>query len=252
MTLQQNAPPAPPPQPPDQVPQLPGQAPLGNAPLENAPSAQPTYSFPGSQSPQRLLDAAKAQQSELQRQQRTLESRREDIVDEINSVDTPAAALPGLQARLVEVDARISAMDAQVAEADALVAQRTAVPGAVPPRSQNVSDGPPDGLIALPIVFTIFVLFPLSIAYARRLWTRGGTVVAPVPREVRDRLDQMAEAVESVALEVERIGEGQRFLTRVLTESPRELGAGAMQPVAAPQPVEPARVRREAEGNWTG
>ncbi len=229
MTVQQNAPPVPDQPPP--APQSPDLPPPSSAPVGDA-----SVLLPGSQSPVRLLDAAKAQQAELQRQQRSLENRREDILDEINSVETPAAALPGLQARLGEVDARISAIDAQVAEADALVVQRTAIPGAVPPRRDNVSSGPPDGLIAIPIVFTIFVLFPLAIGFARRMWKRGSTIVAPVPQEVRDRLDQMGDAVETMALEVERIGEGQRFLTRVMTENRRELGAGAMQPVPVPVP----------------
>lgn len=243
MMVQQIAPPVPdqpPAVPPAPAPTLPGPSTVGD---NNA-------FIPGAQSPQRLLDAAKAQQVELQRQQRSLENRRDDVLDEINSSDTPAAALPGLQGRLAELDARISATDAQIAEADALVVQRTAIPGAVPPRNDNVPSGPPDGLIAIPIVFTIFVLFPLAVGYARRMWKRGATVIAPVPKEVRDRLDQMGDAVESMALEVERIGEGQRFLTRVMTESPRELSAGGLPPITVPRPAEASPLRREAEGHW--
>ncbi len=243
MMVQQNAPAA-----PDQPPADPPAAAPASPDLSQV--GDNNVFIPGAQSPQRLLDAAKSQQAELLRQLRGLEGRREDVLDEINSSGTPEAALPGLQARLAELDARISALDAQVAEADALVVQRTAVPGAVPPRNENVSNGPPDGLIAIPIVFTIFVLFPLAIGYARRLWKRGATVIAPVPAEVRNRLDQMGDAVESMALEVERIGEGQRFLTRVMTENRRELGAGAMQPVAVPQSAEAPPVPREREGNW--
>ncbi len=244
--VQQNAPPAPSPlpdAPPIRDGSQPGPVPIG----ENA------YFVPGSQSPARMLDAAKAYQRELQRQQERLESRREDLVDEINDSDTPDAALAGLQARLTEIDARISTLDAQLAEADAKVAQQSAVPGAVQSSSSSQSrpnNGPSDGMIAIPIVFTIFVLFPLAIGYARRMWKRGATIIAPVPKEVRDRLDQMGEAVESMALEVERIGEGQRFLTRVMSENPRELGAGGMQPIAVPRPAEAAPVRREAQENW--
>ncbi|MFN7700551.1 MAG: hypothetical protein ACK5U8_21825 [Deltaproteobacteria bacterium] len=50
-----------------------------------------------------------------------------------------------------------------------------------------------------------------------------------------DRLEQMVQAVESIAIEVERIGEGQRFLTKVLSEQNRQLGAGAAQPIQVPQ-----------------
>jgi hypothetical protein len=45
----------------------------------------------------------------------------------------------------------------------------------------------------------------------------------------------MGQAVESIAIEVERIGEGQRFLTKVMSEQNRQLGAGAAQPIQVPQ-----------------
>ena len=79
------------------------------------------------------------------------------------------------------------------------------------------------------------MLFPVALAYSRRLWKRGATVIAPVPREVTDRLEQMGQAVESIAIEVERIGEGQRFLTRVMSDQNRQLGAGAAQPIPVNQ-----------------
>jgi hypothetical protein len=36
-----------------------------------------------------------------------------------------------------------------------------------------------------------------------------------------DRLDRLEQAVEAIALEVERVGEGQRYLTRVLENRPQ-------------------------------
>jgi hypothetical protein len=60
-------------------------------------------------------------------------------------------------------------------------------------------------------------------------------MVPPVPTEIRDRLEQLGQSVESIALEVERIGEGQRFMTKVMTESGRALGAGAAQPIPVAQ-----------------
>jgi hypothetical protein len=98
----------------------------------------------------------------------------------------------------------------------------------------------------IPIVFTIFVLAPIAIAYARRIWKRGATVIAPVPREVTDRLEAMGQAVESIAVEVERIGEGQRFLTRVMSDQGRQLGQGAAQPIPVAQPAAQAVPREDA------
>ena len=98
------------------------------------------------------------------------------------------------------------------------------VPGAKPPdEPEPRPDGPPEALIAIPIVFTIFVLFPLAIAWARRLWKKPITGPAPIPPELMDRMARLEQAMESVAEEVERIGEGQRFVTKLFAEGPRPL-----------------------------
>ena|SRR5256885_2163894 len=36
------------------------------------------------------------------------------------------------------------------------------------------------------------------------------------------RMEQLTQAVEAIAIEVERLGEGQRFVTKLLAERPRE------------------------------
>ena len=61
------------------------------------------------------------------------------------------------------------------------------------------------------------VLFPLARAWARRIENRGESPLA-MSGELTARLDRIERAVESVALEVERISEGQRFVTKVLAE----------------------------------
>jgi hypothetical protein len=74
-------------------------------------------------------------------------------------------------------------------------------------------------------VFTLFVLFPLTLAYARRLWRRGAVAVAELPKVLAERLTRLDQAVDTIAIEVERISEGQRFLTKVMTDhSSRALG----------------------------
>ena len=55
-------------------------------------------------------------------------------------------------------------------------------------------------------------------------------------------MKRMEEAIDSIAVEMERIGEGQRFVTRVLAEHGRELepASQSRQPVseAAPRVLE--------------
>lgn len=71
------------------------------------------------------------------------------------------------------------------------------------------------------------VFYPLARALARRL--EGGVAsVAPSMQGVEDRLDRIERSVEAIALEVERVSEGQRFVTKLLAEK-------------APSPLPPAR-----------
>ena len=63
----------------------------------------------------------------------------------------------------------------------------------------------------------VILLLPLVLVLARRLWVRGPR------REMLDfenspRLQRIEQAIESIAVEVERIGEAQRFTTKLLAE----------------------------------
>jgi hypothetical protein len=185
--------------------------------------------------PQAVYAGLVHQQRELNNQLEELKSERSNAgtwLREEHKLD--AADRAGLQKRIVTVDARIEALEAQRAVVDAQVASAAAVPGAVVDPPRYVRQGPPDELIALGALFMLVAILPISIAYARRIWRRGGTNVAALPSDMSERLTQIDQAVESIALEVERIGEGQRFITRVLAEPSRVVaGDGQAQPVNA-------------------
>jgi Zn-dependent protease with chaperone function len=76
-----------------------------------------------------------------------------------------------------------------------------------------------EDIIVVAIVFGTLgcVLFPLARAWARRIEGRGDAPAA-MPGDVAARLERIERAVESVAVEVERISEGQRFVTKVLAD----------------------------------
>lgn len=71
----------------------------------------------------------------------------------------------------------------------------------------------PLGFFAM--VATVAVGWPLARAFARRVEREGS---AKVPPEVASRLERIEQAVDAIAVEVERISEGQRFTTKLLTE----------------------------------
>jgi hypothetical protein len=60
------------------------------------------------------------------------------------------------------------------------------------------------------------VLFALG---AQRLTVRRrGLLAAADPALKDDRMRNLEQAIDSIAVEVERVGEGQRFVTKLLTE----------------------------------
>jgi hypothetical protein len=62
------------------------------------------------------------------------------------------------------------------------------------------------------------VLLPMSIAWGIRYVKRGAAAVAAFPSDLADRLTNIERSVEAVAIEVERLGEGQRFVTQLLAD----------------------------------
>jgi len=65
-------------------------------------------------------------------------------------------------------------------------------------------------------VAVIIIGLPLARAFARRMDRRGSQ--GQVPAELSSQLSHLNQAVDAIALEVERISEGQRFTARLLSE----------------------------------
>jgi hypothetical protein len=175
----------------------------------------------------------KAQETELRNQLDQLNGTRETITGQLEEMSTTAPERKALEQRLTDVDQRIVTVDGMIASNAVQTAQAASMPGAVVEPPPYVRPGPPEEAWVAGGFFLVLVIFPLTIAYARRIWRRGAVAVSAFPKELSDRLFRMEQAVEATSLEVERIGEGQRFLTRLFTEgeSARALGTGAAQPI---------------------
>lgn len=100
-----------------------------------------------------------------------------------------------------------------------------------------------DNVAAIAAAFTVFVLFPIAIAIARFIWKRAGKArpLAQLPEETGQRLERLEQGVDAIAIEIERVAEGQRFVTRLLSEG--------QSPVIALQPAQGAdEVRVQSTG----
>jgi hypothetical protein len=186
---------------------------------------------PGGSSPTAVWEAFRNQRRELQDQLENLGDQRQEISRQLREPMVSGVDQKGLETRLTAIDARIAETEKALAEADAAVARSAAVPGAVPPPTPPPRrEGPPEEAFVLAGLFMFIVILPLTIAYARRIWRRGAAAVSTIPKDIYDRFNRIDQAVDSVAIEVERIGEGQRFLTRTLAEQ-HALGAGPAERV---------------------
>lgn len=200
-----------------QAPAAPGApvlAPAVPAPAQLVINGQPVST------PQAAYHAFRAQRRELSRQLEELQDSRQSIAESLTGDALAQADRAGLEQRLKAIDERIISLDGQIAQADAQVAQAAAIPGAAIELPSPGRDGPPEEAFVLGGMLIVFVVLPLTIAYARRIWRRSAKVIATFPQELSDRLIRVEQSVEATALEVERIGEGQRFMTKLFTEGP--------------------------------
>ena len=69
---------------------------------------------------------------------------------------------------------------------------------------------------AFATVITLAIGIPIVRAYTRKIDAQARNPGIPV--EVTSRLERIEQAIEAVAIEVERISEGQRFTTKLLSE----------------------------------
>lgn len=185
--------------------------------------------------PQAILRGFRAQRDELGEQLRSAENLRESIVEDIRQSREQGLDLTGLNNRLAEVDKRIASIDQQIASAELEVARATAVPGAIPQEPKVVyrnGGGDEEGAFAGGFAFCLALMVPYLLWRRRRRQKRGPAIAAPAD----ERLRSIEQSVEAIAVEMERIGEGQRFMSRLFTERGglSALGEGAAQPVGVP------------------
>ncbi|HEX2779186.1 MAG TPA: hypothetical protein VHM30_06795 [Gemmatimonadaceae bacterium] len=78
--------------------------------------------------------------------------------------------------------------------------------------------GPAEFFITLAAFISgTIILTPIARAFGRRIENQSKQ--PPLPSAAQDaRFDRLEQAVEAVAIEVERIAEGQRFVTKLLAD----------------------------------
>jgi hypothetical protein len=165
--------------------------------------------------------------------QRDIERIVEDALQNVQTQVPPAE-----RARIQEALARLRARrEFDIRDSRPVIAQAPFDPATmIPPQAVDMA-------VAFFATCAIIIIgLPLARAFARRMDRRGATVAPP---DLNPRLDRMEQAIEAIAIEVERISEGQRFVTRLMAEE-RGLPAGSPAGSWAERKREPEPVARSA------
>ena len=182
--------------------------------------------------------ALRDRRSEISNQLESATSRRNSLADRLRRVD--AAARPGIEQRITLLDQRILQLenDLSVTGRQLTAAKPDLFTSTQAPRffARNVSGAVSTGGTFLVVAITGMIIL-------RSLRGRGrGPQRAALSADAEQRLERLEQGVDAIAIEVERIAEGQRFMTRVLTENREMAMLGVGQ-----APAEPVRVREREE-----
>ena len=167
----------------------------------------------------------KSRRSQLSDQLTSAVGRRNKISEQIAAAPN-GASRTGLEQRLVVLDKRIVQLETDIASSGRqLAAVPTSIIGSQsdPPTKGDI----PDNVAAISGTAIVLLGFPLVLTLARNLWKRGTRKAVAAQQQlspaVEQRLERVEQGVDAIAIEIERISEGQRFVTKLLSEGPAGL-----------------------------
>ena len=148
--------------------------------------------------------------------------RRDETAQKLEKAADPANQ-KGLQQRLTVLDDRVARLETELDQVGRALA---AAPYSALPAGTSQPDvqvGEVMNMVSVVVPSALFFVLALT---AMTMWFKRRSR-APEPRSKAEleRLDRLEAAVETIAVEMERVSEGQRFVTRILTEGRNEAPA---------------------------
>jgi len=182
----------------------------------------------------------RARRSELSDQLSSAQGRRNTIANTLRKDNLSGPERSGLESQLSVLDQRIARIERDI---DVTGQQLASAPGSLLSSSTSsppFRNGPSGGQVtAISIIFLLAVALPVVITMCLR-FLRRPVPARPDPevREINGRLENLERGMEAVAIEIERMSEGQRFVTKLLSEGtarPIELSNRAADALRASQ-----------------
>jgi hypothetical protein len=182
-----------------------------------------------------------ARRSEMSDQVVSARGRRTTLARQYESAT--GANRSGLEQQLRVLDQRIAQLEVDIGDSGRALSAYTGPSTSMGyPVSSPINIGPGQ-TTAISIIFIIFVLGPLSASFGRLIWRRSARpTLPPAWNDASNRLERLEQAVDTIAVEMERVSEGQRFITKIMTQrdSSESAGEGAASSVA-PNSGDPQR-----------
>lgn len=184
------------------------------------------------------VDALQVQVSQLSEQLGALRAQRDVLRGRMSRMPKNADRAD-FDAQRAQMDAQITQIDMQLEAAKAQIGARVGVQSYQVGSNGKVDvsrRGPDiDMVIGLSFALAMVIALPIALASARRIW-RGKPKDAPVKADdSSQRMERLEHAVDAIAIEIERVAEGQRFVTKIFAERPATVPASAIAPGLAPQ-----------------
>ncbi|MFL5595298.1 MAG: hypothetical protein ACJ785_11890 [Gemmatimonadaceae bacterium] len=165
-----------------------------------------------------------SQREELSEQLTNVASRRRSLAEEIRNT-RDASTRTGLEDRLRVLDQRILQLETDLGTTGRQISSAPAELTASaesrnPPASGDDFD---EGVMAGG--FSVLLFMSVVLFFARRRWKRSPrTLPSSMESESAQRLERLEHGIDAIAIEIERVTEGQRFVTKLLSESQAPLG----------------------------
>ena len=160
----------------------------------------------------------KAREHELKSQLEDVQDRRNDLAQQAEQ--TTGTARAALQSRVDALDQRLIQIETDLGTVGRDLAATAPVSIVTPPPRTvflgfNEDDMIGAGFTGAGLMLALFV--PFLIRSFRR--KRRAEVTTPQPFIGGERIERMEQAIDTIAVEMERVSENQRFMTRLLTET---------------------------------
>jgi hypothetical protein len=162
------------------------------------------------------VQALRAKRSELSNQLESAAGRRARLSKSLEGKE--GADRAGIEARISVLDKRILQLESDMAETGRQLTMAPAAMVATTGTARGFSRF--DSNTVAPVLFVLFVLAPIALTASRMMWKRTRFPQAAAPSvEDSHRLERLEQGMDAIAIEIERVSEGQRFVTRLLSEA---------------------------------